>query len=71
MLIAGAQSVSRGVVVELNVFSGDRECVVLGMGRIERDLSGREHCLPEVSKRSNTSVTSSPRQAPRSPQRSN
>ena len=26
--------------VELDVFSGDRECVVLGMGEIERDLCG-------------------------------
>ena len=26
--------------VELDVFSGDRECVVLGMGGIERDLCG-------------------------------
>ena len=33
------------------MFSGDRECVVLGMGRIERDLSGREHCLDRCGTR--------------------
>ena len=47
--MAGAQSVSRGVgascgypshAVELDVFHGDRECVVLRVGRIERDLGG-------------------------------